>query len=41
MVLATELPPDLCAEFEQVNLGFVANTQGTSMEVEPTLEQKI
>ena len=41
MVLATGLPPDLCAEFEQVNLGFVANTQGTSMEVEPTLEQKI
>ena len=41
MVLATELPPDLCAEFEQVNLGFVANTKGTSTEVEPTLEQKI
>jgi len=41
MLLATELPPELLAEFEHLNLGFVANTQGTASEVEPTYEQDI
>jgi len=41
MVLATELQPELCAEFEQVNLGCITNTQGTSMEIEPSLKQEI
>jgi len=41
MLEATELPLELLAEFEYLNLGFVANTQGTSMDVEPTLEQEI
>jgi len=41
MLEAIELPLELLAEFEYLNLGFVANTQGTSMDVEPTLEQEI
>ena len=41
MLLAIELPPELLAEFEHLNLGFVANTQGTALEVEPTLERDI
>ena len=41
MLLATELPPELLVEFEHLNLGFVANTHGTALEVEPTLEQDI
>ena len=38
MLTAIELPYELIAEFEHLNLGYVANTQGTSMDVEPTLE---
>jgi len=41
MLEATELPMELLTEFEYLNLGFVANTQGTSMDIEPTLEQEI
>jgi len=41
MLLAIELPLELLVEFEHLNLGFVANTQGTALEVEPTLEQDI
>jgi len=41
MLLAIELPPELLVEFEHLNLGFVANTQGTALEVKPTLEQDI
>ena len=41
MLLAIELPPELLVEFEHLNLGFVANTQGTTLEVKPTLEQDI
>jgi hypothetical protein len=33
-----KLPRELLAEFEHLNLGFVANTQGVYMDVEPTLE---
>ena len=41
MLEAIESSLELLAEFEYLNLGFVANTQGTSMDVEPTLEQEI
>jgi len=41
MLEATELPMELLTEFEYLNLGFVANTQGTFMDIEPTLEQEI
>ena len=41
MLEATELPMELLVQFEYLNLGFVANTQGTSMDIEPTLEQDI
>ena len=41
MLLAIELPLELLVEFEHLNLGFVANTQGTALEVKPTLEQDI
>ena len=38
MLLAIELPPELLTEIEHLNLGFVANTQGTTLEVEPNVE---
>jgi hypothetical protein len=38
MLEATELPLKLLAKFEYLNLGFVANTQGTFMDIEPKLE---
>ena len=41
MLIAIELSSELIAKFEHLNLGFVANTQGTSIDVEPTLEQEI
>jgi hypothetical protein len=38
MLEATKLPLKLLAKFEYLNLGFVANTRGTFMDIEPTLE---
>jgi len=38
MLLAIEFPPKLLTEIEHLNLGFVANTQGTTLEVEPNVE---
>ena len=35
------MPQELCWEFEKLNLGFVAHTEGIFIEVEPTLEQEI
>ena len=35
----TQLPKELCAEFEHLNLGIAANAM--ELEVEPTLEQEI
>jgi hypothetical protein len=32
---------ELCEEFERLNLGFIAHTEGITIEVEPTLEQEI
>ena len=39
VALVTQLPKELCAEFEHLNLGIVANAM--ELEVEPTLEQEI
>ena len=41
MLTAIELSSEFIAKFEHLNLGFVANTQGTSIDVEPTLKQEI
>jgi len=38
---ASQMPQELCWEFEKLNLGFVAHTEGITIEVEPTLEQEI
>jgi hypothetical protein len=35
------MPWELYKEFEQLNLGFVAHTEGITIEVEPTLKQEI
>jgi hypothetical protein len=35
------MPQELYKEFEQLNIGFIAHTEGITMEVEPTLEQEI
>jgi hypothetical protein len=39
--LANQMPQELYKEFEQLNLGFIAHTEGITIEVEPTLEQEI
>jgi hypothetical protein len=39
--MVSQMPQELCKEFEQLNLGFVAHTEGITIEVEPTLEQDI
>ena len=39
MAYATQLPRDLCEEFEHLNLSIMANSM--ELEVEPTLEQEI
>jgi hypothetical protein len=41
MALAFQLPDELMKEFEKLNLGMAANTEGVTLEVESTLEQKI
>jgi hypothetical protein len=41
MALAFQLPDELMKEFEKLNLGMVANTEGVTLEVESTLEQQI
>ena len=41
MALAFQLPEELMKEFEKLNLGMVANTEGVTLEVESTLEQEI
>jgi hypothetical protein len=40
-ITVSQLPRELCEEFERLNLGFVAHTKGITIEVEPTLEQEI
>jgi hypothetical protein len=41
MVLAFQLPDELMKEFEKLNLGMAAHTEGVTLEVESTLEQQI
>jgi len=41
MALAFQLPEELMKEFEKLNLGMVAHTEGITLEVESTLEQEI
>ena len=37
----SQMPQELCWDFEKLNLGFVGHTEGITIEVEPTLEQEI
>jgi hypothetical protein len=37
--LAFQLPEELMKEFEGLNLGIAAHTEGVTLEVESTLEQ--
>jgi hypothetical protein len=39
--IVTQLPNELAEDFERLNLGIVAHTEGITIEVEPTLEQEI
>ena len=41
VTIASQMPQDLYKEYERLNLGFVAHTDGITIEVEPTLEQEI
>jgi hypothetical protein len=41
MALAFQLPKELMKEFEKLNLGMVAQTEGVTLEVESVLEQEI
>ena len=39
--IVAQLPDELAEDFEKLNLGIVARTEGITIEVEPTLEQEI
>jgi hypothetical protein len=39
--MVSQMARELNKEFERLNLGFIAHTEGITMEVEPTLEQEI
>jgi hypothetical protein len=39
--IVTQLPDELVEYFERLNLGIVAHAEGSTIEVEPTLEQEI
>jgi hypothetical protein len=39
--IVAQLPDELAEDFERLNLGIVAHTEGMTIEVEPTLEQEI
>jgi hypothetical protein len=41
VTMVSWMPRELYKEFERLNLGFIAHTEGITMEVEPTLEQEI
>jgi hypothetical protein len=41
MLAAHSMPYELAKEFDRLNLGFLNNTQGVTIELEPTLEQDI
>jgi hypothetical protein len=38
--MVSQMPWELYKEFEKLNLGFIAHTEGITMEVEPTLKQE-
>jgi hypothetical protein len=39
--IVTKLPDELAEDFKRLSLGIVAHTEGSTIEVEPTLEQEI
>jgi hypothetical protein len=39
--IVAQLPDELVEDFEKLNLGIVAHTEGITIEVEPTLQQEI
>jgi hypothetical protein len=39
--IVTQLPDELAKDFERLNLGIVAHTEGITIEVDPALEQEI
>jgi hypothetical protein len=39
--IVTQLPDELAEDFERLILGIVTQTEGITIEVEPTLEQEI
>jgi hypothetical protein len=41
MLVAYQMPYELAKEFDRLSLGFLNNTQGVTIELEPTLEQDI
>jgi hypothetical protein len=41
MTIAHPMPYELAKEFDRLDLGFLNNTQGVTVELEPTLEQDI
>jgi hypothetical protein len=41
MLAAYQMPYELAKEFDRLSLGFLNNTQGVAIELEPTLEQDI
>ena len=41
MLAAYPMPYELAKEFDRLSLGFLNNTQGVTIELEPTLEQDI
>jgi hypothetical protein len=41
MLVAHPMPYELAKEFDRLSLGFLNNTQGVTVELEPTLEQDI
>jgi hypothetical protein len=41
ILVAHPMPFELAKEFDRLSLGFLNNTQGVAIELEPTLEQDI
>ena len=41
MMVAHLMPYELAKEFDRLSLGFLNNTQGVTVELEPTLEREI
>jgi hypothetical protein len=41
LMVARSMPYELAKEFDRLSLGFLNNTRGVTIELEPTLEQEI